>query len=168
MNIKELKYLLSRFDTYYTAVNVKSNFLLAFNTFFGGAIILSRDNILSLATKDCSLFLNVSLAIFFLLTLISTGFIILAINPFLSHGSKHGDGYASLLFFGSVSKLTFNEFESRVKEADQEIINRDFTKQIHLLSKGLSTKYNRLKIASIIISGELFVALIILFTIIFF
>ena len=144
---------LSRFDTYINAVNTKAAFLVTFNTFVLGTLLLGQRNILSS-------FSNVKLScwavLFFICCLISITVAItlsmLAVNPFLRSGNQ-GDSYKTILFFKSVSNMNLDEYKDRVQQLDNDQLLNDLTCQTHVLAKGATQKFNAIQKATYVTVG---------------
>ena len=151
------QFLIDRFDHYYDSVNNKGNFLLAFNTFICGTVIVSYKGIIALVSSDsCSWYwLNILLICLLIFALISIAFILSAIYPYLKSGNKSPNSYHSLIFFGSISSLKEDEFINKFKSQTEDSIKEDLIRQIYQLANGLTEKYNKLKYAGYFIYFEL-------------
>lgn len=151
------KYLLdknlSRFDTYINAINTKAAFLVSFNTFVLGTLLLGQKNILSG-------FNNVNLScwavFFFVGCLISVASSItlsfLAVNPFLRSGNQ-GESYKTIFFFKSVSNMDFDEYKNRIQQLDDVQLLNDLTCQTHVLAKGATQKFHAIQKATFVTVG---------------
>lgn len=156
--MKEIqKYLLdknlSRFDTYINAINTKAAFLVSFNTFALGTLLLGQKNILSG-------FSNVKLScwavFFFIVCLISIAISItlsfLAVNPFLKSGNQN-ESYKTLLFFKSVSNMNLDEYKERIQHFDDDKLHNDLACQTHILAQGATHKFNAIQKATYVTVG---------------
>lgn len=151
------KYLLdknlSRFDTYINAVNTKAAFLVSFNTFVLGTLLLGQKNILS---GFCSVNLSCWAVFFFIVCLISVAISItlsfLAVNPFLKSGNQ-SETYKTLLFFKSVSNMNLDEYKNRIQKLDDDELLNDLTCQTHVLAKGATQKFHTIQKATYVTVG---------------
>ena len=135
---------LSRVDFYLNVINVKAAFLVAFDTFILGTILLKYSDII-----DQFVFYKVKSLVVFLIIMMTLGIvgslfkIFGAVAPFLKSGNKP-DAYCSILYFGSVAGLTIEEYEEKVKCLNENILINDLIQQNHLLSKSLEEKFNKI------------------------
>jgi len=141
----EIKYLLdktiSRIDTYITSVNTKAVFIVTFNTFILGAIIVNFDRIVGI-TKLPPYPLLIILLLFVIAfsSALSIIYVFNAVAPFLKSGNVEGE-YSSLLFFGSISKMPLEEYEKNVSKSDEASIFLDMIRQNHVLAVAASEKF---------------------------
>lgn len=146
----EQKYILdkvlSRIDSNINAVNSKASFFIAFNTFILGTIILKHNEIIESFTYQK---FKIVIPILLLVITVGVGYslynVLKAIEPYLESGDKPAEPYLSLLFFGSISKLTVDEYMLKIENINKDLIKEDFMRQIHVLSKGLDMKFDRIK-----------------------
>jgi len=139
---------LSRYDTYINAVNAKAAFLVTFNTFVLGTLLLGQKNILSG-------FSNVKLSCwavaFFIICLISIAVAItlsfLAVNPFLKSGNR-SESYKTIIFFKSVANMGLQEYKNRIQQIDDVQLLNDLTCQTHVLAKGATQKFHSIQKAT--------------------
>lgn len=164
------KFLIQRFDTYITGANTKGNFLLAFNTFLCGGIIANYKNLVSMVVcPNALLVLNILLCVLFILGLVADGLIIKAVYPFLISGNSSKDKYHSRIFFKSISEFENDKiFSDDLKKQTDDEVDEDMRRQAYCLAKGLKTKYNDLATVMRLIFAELFILLLVLFTVIIF
>jgi hypothetical protein len=157
MDSEHLRFLMSRYDQHFDSVNNKGNFLLTFNTFIFGAIIVSYKDIIQLIHSECLKgWMNLCLLIFVILSLVSLALIIKAIYPFLD--SKP----TSLLYFGSIASMKKDIFINKFRDQEEAEIQEDFFDQLHQLSTGLIKKYKNLSRACFFIYFQLLMFLPIL------
>lgn len=129
--------VLSRIDEYLARVDNKASFELTFNTFILGGIIFGSAHLL-ISSRACIYLLLVLL----LGVVFSSGAIIcsfIASMPFLKD-SPDDSSYNSLLFFGSIAKMSMSELKKRMsrKSAQQK---EDLLCQVYILSKALTYKF---------------------------
>lgn len=164
------KFIMQRFDNYVSGVNVKGNFLLAFNTFLTGGIIANYSKMSDLVQGDCGLtLLNIALCLLILTSLVTTVFVIMAVYPYLFSGNSSLDKYHSHIFFNSVAEFENDKsYYESLSALSNDDFNRDLANQSFQLAKGLKKKHNRLEWAMRLIFIELFCILITIIIIIAF
>ncbi|MBB3123349.1 hypothetical protein FHS04_000846 [Mesoflavibacter sabulilitoris] len=157
MERDRLKYTIGRFDHYFDSVNNKSAVYIAINTFITGGIIV----LLTQTTLVCEMsgFGKFCIGLLLLIGIISLIILSLASIPFFS---KKPD---SLYYFGSVSQMKESEFNKTSEEYSKKDELKDLRSQTYILSKGLTKKFTRLKLAGILLVAQFALLLIILLTI---
>lgn len=159
------KFLIQRYDHYIAAANIKGNFLLAFNTFLAGIILANFKELKELIQdKDMIIFLYWLLIAVFLIAIASTCLVISAVYPFFRSGKSSKDKYHSLIFFKTVAEHEEKEFIEQFQNQEDEAVEKDYSKQVYWLAKGLTSKYYRLGWAmrGILIELVIILAIIIL------
>jgi len=157
MEKDRLQYTIGRFDHYFDSVNNKSAVYIAINTFITGGIIvlLTQTNIvceMSGFEKFCiGLLLFIGIASLIILSLAS-----------IPYFSKKPD---SLYYFGSVSQMKQSEFNKTSEEYSSKEELKDLRTQTYILSKGLTKKFTRLRLAGILLVTQFILLLVILLTI---
>lgn len=144
------KLILDRYDHYYDSVNNKGTYYLTLNAFLIGAVFTAYTTFKSDMgfNRIVTALMILSVCAGFLSIVIT----LLAINPFLKSGESKK--YQSLIFFGSISKMKEYEFIKDFMMQSESNIQKDMLTQIHQLSEGLCSKYNKLKFAAWIIAAE--------------
>jgi len=141
---------INRLDFYINTTNSKTAFILAFNSFIFGSILLKYSIILEKNFGTCELLkFPASIFLFFVMcsSLVSMYYAFMVVNPFLKSIPISSD-YHSVIFFGDVSKFKDeNEFLKKMENIDTDKLIEDLEKQFYILSKGLSIKFNNLKIS---------------------
>lgn len=131
---------INRYDHYFESVNNKTAVYIAINTFILTATISGYYAIEESIVCLSNLF-NIVVVILLAIGIISLAILIIASIPYFS---KHSE---SLYYFGGVSSKTINEFiECSSKMSKKEELD-DLRNQTHTLSKGLRTKFIRLKLS---------------------
>lgn len=144
------KLVLSRYDHYYDSVNNKGTYYLTLNAFLIGAVFTAYTTFNNkIDFSNVIIWLMVLSVIAGFVSIIVT---LLAINPFLKSGESRR--YQSLIFFGSISQMKEHEFTKEFIQQNDEVIKKDMLAQIHKLSEGLCSKYNKLKYAAWIVAAE--------------
>lgn len=162
MTKEQLEFIIGRYDHYYDSVNNKGQFYLGLNTFIIGSMGAAFSMLNT--SHTCTICLYVLLAIILLIGFTSTYYTLRAILPYLKPGDESAS--PSLIFFGSVSKLTKEQYLTKVSSVSAGDVVTDLISQAHQLALGLSLKFGRLKIAGLLIACEF--AFLIPFLILFF
>lgn len=154
-----LETTLKRIDYYIGTVNTKAAFIIAFNSFILGGLILKSDEILSgINFYSLKIIAIVSLIILVIGLGWSLFWVFKAVNPYLNSGNsneetieetKEINNYRSLLFFKSIFEFEKEEYKKRVHDLTIESLQNDFEEQCHVLSKGLSDKFLYIKRSTI-------------------
>ena len=138
MEKERLEYTISRLDHYYDSVNNKTAVYIAINTFVtGGAITLLTQ------TKEIwvqEFWLLFCLSAIVVLGIISLIVLALASMPYLSPKEK----IDSLYYFASIGRKERKAFFEASKEQGKTDNLKDLRNQVHLLSRGLTKKFNKL------------------------
>jgi hypothetical protein len=145
-----LWHAIGRFDLYINMVNTKAAFLIAFNTFTFGAIVLTIalkwDDLAKLTggSKAVS-FLDVAfLAIAAIAALCSLACTFWAVNPFLSSPQTT----LSLIFFGDIAKYaTGEDYLAKITPCTKTALAADLAGQAHILAKGAYSKFGWIRAA---------------------
>lgn len=153
---KRSEFLFERFDRYIESVNTKGVVYVTINTFFTGAFITSLDGLREKfeVTEVTGLFIGLFLVCCFLSIFIA----LLAINPFLASGSRHGQN-PSIFYYGSIPDFDRHTFQDRLENISNEELRADLATQLHCLAEALKKKYWKLQWAGRLIIAE-FVLLI--------
>ena len=147
---EHLKFIIQRYDGYYDSINNKGNLYLAICTFTLGSIILGYN------TLDEKFHFGVAELLLFILSLAfnaaSLFFTILAIRPYLSSVSE---AKKSLVYFCDVACTPEKEHSVAWTNINDEDFNVDLCSQTHLLAKGLTDKFKKLRIATSFIALQM-------------
>ncbi|MCH8535918.1 MAG: DUF5706 domain-containing protein [Flavobacteriaceae bacterium] len=162
--IENSRYLLSRFDHYIEGANSKGNFLLAFSAFLFGFIVSSFNSIAEFNDSSGRSLTIVLLVMILVLGLVSIGFTVAAVFPYLKTNNSSSNKYHSLVFFNSIAEMDKKNFLKQYKNQNDKKISRDMAKQIFAISKGLKTKYFRISWAVRLVFVQLALLLIIIIT----
>lgn len=140
--------VIARYDMYIGSTNTKAAFLIAFNTFVVGGVVLKWQDIRS-AVGETS---PPSFPLVAVLLLVAVGAALAslyltfqAINPFLS-SPKRPNEYHSNVFFGDVSEHGDPEkYAQAVGRWDDAALQKDLAFQAHTLAGSLSAKFVAIK-----------------------
>jgi hypothetical protein len=158
MNKSEnLKFILERYDHYIESVQSKSNLYIALNS------LIITGSIAILTTSDLQKFDSTLLAlliIIFLVSIVSIIITLIALNPYLKSSQTK-----SVLFFNDVSSEKEDDYCEKMNQMSNDKFDKDVTKQIHCMAKGLTVKYKKLKCVGLLLIFQFIT--IILWTLIF-
>jgi len=140
----EEKYLFdkqfTRFDFYINSINVKSAFIVAFNTFILGILVLKYNDIIMSFEHHVTQCIALIIFLFLFISIgVSLINVFLAVKPFLKSGSHIET--SSLFFFNSLSKIKLDDYRSRVNTLTSDIIKEDIITQTHVLAQGAANKF---------------------------
>lgn len=137
---RRLLYSINRFDHYFESVNNKTAVYLAMNTFLLGGIITGY---ISVQEHICQFnsFFNILLMIEMILGTIGLLVLTMASIPYFSKDSD------SLYYFGGIGSMDKEKFFDYSKSIGRKDEIQDLRGQVYNLSKGLNTKFIRLKIS---------------------
>lgn len=168
VNKEHTKFLIQRYDAYYSSVNTKGSFMLAFNTFLAGAMVTSYKDIAPhLESGNGKLWFNILLLLLISLSIISLTIIVKAIYPYLKSGNSTQDKYHSLIFFKSVAEYSsLEKFQKEYSSQTEDAVTDDMEKQVYELAQGLKKKYNLISVAGWFIYAEIILLLPLLILII--
>lgn len=149
--IEQLKYVINRYDHYYESVNNKGNLYLTINTFILGGSLTAYYSIKN--TICVTDFCYTIFCILLIITLLSIVLTLFAIKPYLT--KKLDKKKYSIIYFGDVSLLEFNNYKSEIDKLNDSKLLNDYTNQAHLLAIGLRRKFKFLNYATWVISLEI-------------
>lgn len=156
------RYVIDRYDHYYDTVNSKGAFYISLNTFMLGGLfagfITLKDQL------DKPLYLWTLLILFACCSLLSSTLTVLAIHPFVNN--SHKKGKSSLIFFASVARYEKDSFIEAFLQQDENRRTRDTISQMWHLSKGLTRKFQLLKISGLLVIAQFIFLIPIIFSII--
>ena len=144
-NSENLKYVINRYDQYYSNINNKGSVYLALNTFIlSGAIsgyyVLEKAN-------EITTWIQILFITGILVNFVSLFMTLMAIHPFLNNGN--GLTQKSILFFGDVSNQSLTNYTKSMKKIKPKKWTQDLINQAYMLAQGLNTKFYRLKLATV-------------------
>ena len=155
MNEKELieqaRFVINRYDHFYESINTKGNLYLAINAILIGGIASSYsflDQKLNFSSGH-----NVVIAGVVILCAVSLSFTIAAINPFTKSSPQPGN--VSLIHYSQVASLECKYYARKFRNRSESMHLQDMLRQVHILSVGLTRKFERLKYAGWVLSFSL-------------
>ncbi|TWR25260.1 hypothetical protein FPZ43_17475 [Mucilaginibacter pallidiroseus] len=155
----QLKFILQRFDVYVNGANTKGAFLLAFNTFLCGGVLTNFKLLSGLVGPRLSLYLNIGLFVLIIAGILCLVIVLLAVYPFTESGNSSTEAYHSVIYFGSVSEFDSSEKFLTKLESDELDFEKDLSKQVYQLAKGLNSKYRKLEWATKLVFVQLLIVL---------
>lgn len=167
-DIENQKYIISRFDHYYDSVNNKGNFLITFQSFLIGAVILGNRKLDDLVDDNAWQFVFNGLAIIItILALWAIYFLLRAILPYTKSGSTVSNAYKSVIFFNSIESFADQAaYDTNIKNISDVDFSKDLSYQTYNLACGLATKFRKLNVAINFMYWELGVLLLMILIII--
>jgi Family of unknown function (DUF5706) len=146
---EEQKYLLDkiidRFDFYIDTVNAKVAFIITLDTFILGAVSLNFRQVKSGISNTALVWIITGAVLVILLGVGMSLYLSLqAVVPYLVAKPKTKKVYDSLIFFGSVSKMSVDDFTQAVENVTSETLQDDLTNQAYVLASALSKKFETL------------------------
>lgn len=140
--------VIHRYDTYIDTTNSKAAFLIAWNTFlFGTLVVKSADFAMGLSTHPKLQGGFWTIAVMLAIScLASLWFTFKVVNPFLSSPRKPMD-YHSLIFFCHVAELDESKYLTEIESLTEDKAVRDLAFQANVLAKGTTAKFTSLKLA---------------------
>lgn len=140
--------VLARIDFYINTTNTKAAFILSVNSLLFGLLALNGEQLLAdFHHRGLHVTMAVVLAVLGALLILSLGFAISVIAPFLDSGSRTNK-YHSKIFFGSIAKFEEVDYLGAVKNLIEKDADEDLARQIYVVAKGADGKFARLQTAS--------------------
>jgi len=156
MEKERLKYCIERFDHYYDTVNNKSSVFLGLSTFIVGGLVAAYPSLIGFI--KCTLLIHSLMVALIGIGIAIMIIVVLASTPFQGNDSE------SLHYFRSISQMTKDRFYNSSAFCSEEDELADLRSQVQHLSRGLTSKFNKLEWAGRLftIQFSLFIPLTIL------
>lgn len=138
--------IIERFDLYFSGINNKGAFLLAFNTFLIGAFLVGYTNLINLIGCQFKCEFNLMIGLLMLCSITSMVFTIISMIPYLD---SKGTDRKSNWFFNDIATDDKEVFFDRINNSLENDTINDLNNQIFELSKGLRKKHQFVKVALI-------------------
>ncbi|MFH5885314.1 Pycsar system effector family protein [Halalkalibaculum sp. DA3122] len=144
-----LKFIINRYDSYYSGINFKARFYTGLATFIITAFIYKVEYLTNSISIKCWLYIqygliSVTLALCFFILFKLTS----SVMPYLEIGKENGIKDHSLIFFEEVADYQSAKQYKEALSKDEYDINTDLANQAYLLAQGLSKKFKKLKHAT--------------------
>ncbi|PKL80480.1 MAG: hypothetical protein CVV25_04020 [Ignavibacteriae bacterium HGW-Ignavibacteriae-4] len=136
---EHLSLIINRYDHYLDVINTKGTFLISIYTFLITITLYNINEILRI--ENCSIFTMMSILLILGLILLFFGifFVLKAVFPWLKF--ENDTQKKSLIFFGSVSQYSNEDYISKMSTNSKEDNIKDLSDQVHVLSNALTKKY---------------------------
>ncbi len=149
---EQLWKIIQRYDTYFGATNAKASFLIAFNTFILGLVVVqaaSVDLVGAAHSTGRTVFIVLCLAAV-VATLASLACVLFVVIPYMKSNRLPGT-YHSIIFYADVADHESAErYQEQVATYNEEKFREDLTRQVHVLARGLRDKFALLRQAILI------------------
>lgn len=139
--------IIERFDSYFSGINNKGAFLLAFNTFLIGAFIIGYKDLIDLVERQYECGFNLTIGLLITCSITSMIFTIISIIPYLD--SNETSGRKSNWFFNDIATNNKEAFFNSINNSSEDDTITDLNNQIFELAKGLRKKHLFVKVALI-------------------
>lgn len=145
MDDKALWNTIQRFDNYINSAHSKASQLIALNTFFLGALVLSSESILKQFSNNIvENIVSILLLVIALASIYSLFRVFQMINPYLE-SPNIPNKYHSNIFFKDVSK--YPDPQNYLDSLQNVDLFEDLAYQVHAMAKGVTKKYEHLSAA---------------------
>jgi len=139
--------VLGRFDFYINTTNAKAALLVAYNSFVVSGILLKWKDISPSFAFHPTLSIISAILLFLIaiFSIISLIFTFRTTSPYLtSYGQDKSQ--RSKIFFKDVSKFeTADNYYDAIKSSQPEYFFEDLAKQVHVLARGVDSKFSDMK-----------------------
>lgn len=140
--------IIKRFDTFFSGINNKGAFLLAFNTFLIGAFLMGYKDFISFVNCDFKLAFKLIIGLLMLCSVVSMIITIISMIPYLD--SNETNGRKSNWFFNDIATEEKEVFFDRINNTSDTCNTNDLNNQIFELARGLKKKHYFVKVALVL------------------
>lgn len=138
--------IIKRYDTYIVSTNAKASLIIAFNSLILGTVLLKFGDIIGFyATQNTKTFVGFILLIITASTLLSLFFVFQVVYPFFGTTSDNKKQKSSLIYFGSVSNMSADEYAENITNTSLTDIIKDLSTQATVLAGGLQDKMLKMR-----------------------
>ena len=140
--------VIGRYDTYIGSTNTKAAFLIAFDTFVAGGIVLKWQDIKSAVGDSHPQSFAVVAALLHVAigaALASLWYTFKAINPFLASPKRPNEYHSNVYFGDAAEHAAPDKYLEAVAKWDEAGLQKDLAFQAHTLAQGLTGKFAALK-----------------------
>lgn len=155
---ERLLFCIGRYDHYYDSINNKCNVFLTLSLAIVGGLLAAYPTLLDKVA--CTAWLHINMAILLVVGTTNILFTMWTSMPFLKTGGT------SLLYFGSVAKMTPQAFYTRSSAEDAQAGLDDLRTQVHVLAQGLRKKFRRLFVAGTLLMIQFMFFIPLIYTIV--
>lgn len=157
--------VIKRYDTYIVSTNAKASLIIAFNSLIMGAVLLKFGDIIGFySNQSMKSFVGFLLVLITASTLLSLFHVFRVVYPFFGNTSEEKTQISSLIYFGSVSKMSDEEYMENISKASLEQLTKDLSSQTTILANGLKGKMMKMRSS---INAITFTMVLILFLVLF-
>ena len=163
--------IIKRYDNYIVSTNTKASLLIAINSLILGTVLLKFSEILSFYCSP-----TIKGVVGFLLVIISASsllslfFVFIVVYPYFRSKENNKKQQGSLIYFGSVSEMSGQEYFNNLNSVTIEGLIADLSQQATILAGILKKKMLLMRhgIETIMVSVSLAMALVIIKAAMFF
>lgn len=138
--------IIKRYDTYIVSTNAKASLIIAFNSLVLGTVLLKFGDIIDFySTPNVKTFVGFILLTITASTLLSLFFVFQVVYPFFGKSSDEKLQKSSLIYFGSVSNMSADEYMDKISKSSLDQIIEDLSAQATILAGGLRDKMLKMK-----------------------
>ena len=138
--------VIKRYDTYIVSMNSKASLIIAFNSLVLGTVLLKFGGIIEFySTTNMKSFVGFTLLLITASTLLSLFFVFQVVYPFFGTTSDNKQQKSSLIYFGSVSNMSTDEYLDKVTNSSLTQIIEDLSIQATILAGGLQDKMLKMR-----------------------
>lgn len=138
--------IIKRYDTYIVSTNAKASLIIAFNSLVLGTALLKFVDIIGFySTPNLKAFVGFILLVITASTLLSLFFVFKVVYPFFGNTSDNKLQKSSLLYFGTVSNMSADEYMAEISKVSLDQIIEDLSAQATILAGGLQGKMLKMR-----------------------
>ncbi len=138
--------VIRRYDTYILSTNAKASLIIAFNSLILGTILMRFGEIITFySCLESKLLVGFLLILITISSLVSLFYVFEVVYPYLDDITDKTNKNNSLIYFGSVSKMSSSEYLDQIEKSSQQDIINDLAGQAVILSKGLNKKMTQMR-----------------------
>jgi len=138
--------IIKRYDTYIVSTNSKASLIIAFNSLVLGTVLLKFGDIIGFySATNMKAFVGFTLLLVTASTLLSLFFVFQVVYPFFGTTSDNKKQKSSLIYFGSVSNMSTDEYLEKITNSSLTQIIEDLSAQTTILAGGLQDKMLKMR-----------------------
>ena len=163
--------VIKRYDNYIVSTNAKASLIIAFNSLIFGTVLFKFGDIISFyCSSGIRGFVGFLLVLISASSLLSLFFVFNVVYPYFGSTTNDKKQQTSLIYFGSVSKMSGQEYLDCLENRTIEELTADLAEQATILAEGLNKKMLKMRrsIEAITFSLVLILVLVIMQATIFF
>jgi hypothetical protein len=138
--------VIKRYDTYIISTNAKASLIIAFNSLVLGIVLLKFGDIIGFySTPNSKTFAGFVLLIITASTLLSLFYVFQVVYPFFGTTTDNKKQKSSLIYFGSVSNMSADEYIEKISNSSLTQLIEDLATQATILAGGLQEKMLKMR-----------------------